>query len=68
MQRLMRVVKAVLLPLAVAAVMTAVHAADVRPSVPYVPTPQAVVDRMLAMGRVTAQDYLIDLGSGEAAS
>jgi hypothetical protein len=65
MQRLMRVVKAVLLPLAVAAVMTAVHAADVRPSVPYVPTPQAVVDRMLAMGRVTAQDYLIDLGSGE---
>ena len=65
MQRLMRVVKAVLLPLAVAAVMTAVHAADVRPSVPYVPTPQAVVDRMLAMGRVTAQDYLIDLGSGD---
>ena len=42
MQRLMRVVKAVLLPLAVAAVMTAVHAADVRSSVPYVPTPQAV--------------------------
>ena len=65
MQRLMRVVKAVLLPLAVAAVMTAVHAADVRPSVPYVPTPLAVVDRMLAMGRVTAQDYLIDLGSGD---
>ena len=26
---------------------------------------QAVVDRMLAMGRVTAQDYLIDLGSGD---
>ncbi len=32
---------------------------------PYVPTPQAVVDRMLAMARVTAQDYLIDLGSGD---
>lgn len=65
MQRLMMVVKAMLLPLAMAAAMTAVHAADVRPSVPYVPTPQAVVDRMLAMGRVTAQDYLIDLGSGD---
>jgi hypothetical protein len=33
--------------------------------VPYVPTPQAVVDRMLAMAKVTAQDYLIDLGSGD---
>lgn len=65
MQRLMMTVKAVLLPLAMAAAMIEVHAADVRPSVPYVPTPQAVVDRMLAMGRVTAQDYLIDLGSGD---
>src|SRR3954469_19274637 len=34
-------------------------------SVPYVPTPQVVVDRMLEMGKVTAQDYLIDLGSGD---
>ena len=39
------------------------HAAS--PSVPYVPTPQAVVDRMLEIGKVTAQDYLIDLGSGD---
>jgi hypothetical protein len=30
-----------------------------------VPTPQAVVDRMLAMARVTGEDYLIDLGSGD---
>ncbi|MFZ9561418.1 MAG: SAM-dependent methyltransferase, partial [Burkholderiales bacterium] len=65
MQRLMMVLKAALLPLAMAAAMIEVQAADVRPSVPYVPTPQAVVDRMLAMGRVTAQDYLIDLGSGD---
>jgi len=65
MQRLMMVLKAALLPLMMAAAMIEVQAADVRPSVPYVPTPQAVVDRMLAMGRVTAKDYLIDLGSGD---
>jgi SAM-dependent methyltransferase len=34
-------------------------------SVPYVPTPQVVVDRMLEIGKVSAQDYLIDLGSGD---
>ncbi|MDP1536391.1 MAG: class I SAM-dependent methyltransferase [Burkholderiales bacterium] len=42
-----------------------VRAAGDQPSVPYVPTPQAVVERMLAMAKVTAQDYLIDLGSGD---
>jgi len=36
-----------------------------QPSVPYVPTPQAVVERMLAMAKVGAGDYLIDLGSGD---
>jgi hypothetical protein len=41
----------------------AAHAAAA--SVPYVPTPQVVVDRMLEIGKVTAQDYLIDLGSGD---
>jgi hypothetical protein len=35
------------------------------PRVPYVPTPQDVVDKMLQMVRVTANDYLIDLGSGD---
>ncbi len=35
------------------------------PSVPYVPTPQTVVDRMLQMARITPQDYVIDLGSGD---
>lgn len=34
-------------------------------SVPYVPTPQVVVDRMLEMGKVGRSDYLIDLGSGD---
>ena len=32
---------------------------------PYVQTPQVVVDKMLEMAKVTAKDYLIDLGSGD---
>ena len=35
------------------------------PRVPYVPTPQDVVEKMLQMARVTSSDYLIDLGSGD---
>src|SRR5688572_32552636 len=31
----------------------------------YVPTPQVVVDEMLRMAKVGANDYLIDLGSGD---
>lgn len=31
----------------------------------WVPTPQATVDKMLEMAKVTAEDYLIDLGSGD---
>lgn len=33
--------------------------------VPYVPTPQEVVDKMLQMAEVKKGDYLIDLGSGD---
>ena len=33
--------------------------------VPYVPTPQNVVDTMLEMALVNTNDYLIDLGSGD---
>ncbi|MDB5901622.1 MAG: hypothetical protein JWM26_500 [Betaproteobacteria bacterium] len=44
-------------------VFPASYAADA--SVPYVPTPQVVVDRMLEIGKVGPQDYLIDLGSGD---
>ena len=36
-----------------------------QPSVPYVPTPQEVVERMLQIAKVGPQDYLIDLGSGD---
>src|SRR5687767_5768134 len=31
----------------------------------WVPTPQALVDRMLDMAKVTSRDYVIDLGSGD---
>ncbi len=31
----------------------------------WVPTPQALVDRMLDMAKVTPKDYLMDLGSGD---
>ncbi len=31
----------------------------------WVPTPQALVDRMLDMAKVTKDDYLIDLGAGD---
>lgn len=32
---------------------------------PYVPTPQVVVDEMLKMAGVTAKDFVVDLGSGD---
>jgi hypothetical protein len=32
---------------------------------PYVPTPAAIVDRMLTLAKVGPNDYLIDLGSGD---
>lgn len=35
------------------------------PDVIYVPTPQEVVDAMLALAHVTAQDVVYDLGSGD---
>src|SRR3990172_2297018 len=34
-------------------------------SVPYVPTPKEVAERMLEMAKVAPHDYLIDLGSGD---
>jgi cyclopropane fatty-acyl-phospholipid synthase-like methyltransferase len=35
--------------------------------VPFVPTPVQVVDRMLEMARVTSEDVVYDLGSGDGA-
>lgn len=39
--------------------------AQVRLDVPYVPTPQDVVERMLDMAKLTKDDIHIDLGSGD---
>jgi len=50
------------------AALAALSAAPVRaaePRVPYVPTPQEVVERMLEIAKVGPHDYLIDLGSGD---
>src|SRR5258706_11925974 len=40
-------------------------AQDGRGDVVYVPTPQVVVDEMLRMAKVSASDFIIDLGSGD---
>jgi hypothetical protein len=59
---------AVIAPLT-AAVLAGVTAVIAQPAprldVPYVPTPQEVVDRMLQLGRVRAGEFHIDLGSGD---
>lgn len=36
-----------------------------KPDVPYVPTPQSVVDRMLQIANVKSNDVVYDLGSGD---
>lgn len=41
------------------------HAIALDRDVPFVPTPQAVVDEMLKLARVGADDTLYDLGSGD---
>lgn len=45
--------------------LTAAPAVPRELDVPYVPTPQAVVDKMLEMAEVKSGDVLIDLGSGD---
>lgn len=44
---------------------TSVFPPPVQLDVPYVPTPQDVVDRMLELAKVTAEDYVMDLGCGD---
>jgi hypothetical protein len=41
------------------------HVGQAGKDVVWVPTPQALVDKMLDLAKVTPQDYLIDLGSGD---
>jgi hypothetical protein len=54
-----------ILALAGALLSAAVSAQDGKGDVVYVPTPQITVDEMLKMAKVSASDYLIDLGSGD---
>lgn len=42
-----------------------VHAQTIALDVPYVPTPEPVVARMLEMANVGPDDYVVDLGSGD---
>lgn len=44
---------------------TQTQAPDRTPDVPYVPTPEAVVDRMLQIAKVNRNDVVYDLGSGD---
>ena len=66
MQVLSRFTGALLVP-STAIVLWGVTAVTAQPrlDVPYVPTPQEVVDRMLQLGKVRAGEYHIDLGSGD---
>src|SRR5512133_579731 len=34
-------------------------------NVPWIPTPQDLVDKMLTLAKITSKDFLIDLGSGD---
>jgi tRNA G37 N-methylase Trm5 len=43
----------------------AVHADEKLPTVPYVPTPDEVVDKMLTMAKVNKNDVVYDLGCGD---
>ena len=74
LQILHRIICAVILALAVTHLAAAAQSAqqDYEPQVGqegkdvvWVPTPQALVDTMLDMAKVTAKDYVIDLGSGD---
>jgi hypothetical protein len=68
MQALSRFSSPLLAPLTVVALVAATAAnsqQQPRLDVPYVPTPQEVVDRMLQLGKVRAGEFHIDLGSGD---
>lgn len=51
--------------LALFAGLIGITVAQVRLDVPYVPTPQEIVDHMLDMAKLTKDDVHIDLGSGD---
>jgi hypothetical protein len=58
-------VKRVLAALMLIPSLTLAQSARLTDEVPYVQTPQAVVDKMLKLAQVRATDFIIDLGSGD---
>lgn len=54
-----------LMAVVVAGATVAIAQQQPRLDVPYVPTPQEVVDRMLQLGKVRTGEFHIDLGSGD---
>ena len=48
-----------------ATLLRSASAAEVVPDVPFVPTPQVVVDEMLRVAKVGPGDFVMDLGSGD---
>ena len=56
---------AMLVPIAAVVLGASAVIAQPRLDVPYVPTPQEVVDRMLQLGKIRAGEFHIDLGSGD---
>jgi hypothetical protein len=65
MKVLSRVASLVLAPSAGVAIVAWSASAQLSLDVPYVPTPQEVVNRMLDLGKVRAGEYHMDLGSGD---
>jgi hypothetical protein len=54
-----------ILSVSLSVLLVAVSLAQELSKLPYVPTPQVVVDEMLKMANVTAKDFVMDLGSGD---
>lgn len=65
MQALTRFSGAAFAPLTAVMLLGAAATAQPRLDVPYVPTPQEVVDRMLQLGKVRTGEFHMDLGSGD---
>ena len=63
-----RIAAALLLACAAIAPAAAQVAAPAKAEAPYVPTPTAIVDRMLTLAGVGPSDYVVDLGSATAGS
>jgi Methyltransferase domain len=62
---IVRLLLSCILPVSLSVLLALVALAQELSKLPYVPTPQIVVDEMLKMANVTAKDFVMDLGSGD---